>query len=103
MPCALPIRSEEHTSELQSHDNIVCRLMLEKKQASSCDSIAQNSPSSEAPPGAPGRRRCANLSLRAPRPAQALVRGGWLPLALFLLVDVLQREQDRALPARDLD
>src|SRR3954463_2570283 len=27
--CALP-RSEEHTSELQSHDNIVCRLLLEK-------------------------------------------------------------------------
>src|SRR3954462_5134620 len=24
-------RSEEHTSELQSHDNIVCRLLLEKK------------------------------------------------------------------------
>src|SRR3954464_3337134 len=32
MPCALPIRSEEHTSELQSHDNLVCRLLLEKKQ-----------------------------------------------------------------------
>src|SRR3954466_1826578 len=31
MPCALPIRSEEHTSELQSHDNLVCRLLLEKK------------------------------------------------------------------------
>src|SRR3954467_11137427 len=30
--CAL--RSEEHTSELQSHDNIVCRLLLvEKKPA----------------------------------------------------------------------
>src|SRR3954466_9658996 len=25
------IRSEEHTSELQSHDNLVCRLLLEKK------------------------------------------------------------------------
>src|SRR3954465_16095959 len=24
------IRSEEHTSELQSHDNLVCRLLLEK-------------------------------------------------------------------------
>src|SRR3954466_9672736 len=27
------IRSEEHTSELQSHDNLVCRLLLEKKPA----------------------------------------------------------------------
>src|SRR3954464_16103991 len=24
-------RSEEHTSELQSHDNLVCRLLLEKQ------------------------------------------------------------------------
>src|SRR5256885_13174897 len=28
-------RSEEHTSELQSPCNLVCRLLLEKKQASS--------------------------------------------------------------------
>src|SRR2546430_11412478 len=26
-----PVRSEEHTSELQSQSNIVCRLLLEKK------------------------------------------------------------------------
>src|SRR5437667_8293523 len=29
--CALPLRSEEHTSELQSHHDLVCRLLLEKK------------------------------------------------------------------------
>src|SRR2546427_5485524 len=28
------IRSEEHTSELQSQSNIVCRLLLEKKNVS---------------------------------------------------------------------
>src|SRR5260370_32701089 len=28
---ATPERSEEHTSELQSHLNLVCRLLLEKK------------------------------------------------------------------------
>src|SRR2546430_11754089 len=27
----LPVRSEEHTSELQSQSNLVCRLLLEKK------------------------------------------------------------------------
>src|SRR2546430_5455683 len=27
------VRSEEHTSELQSQSNLVCRLLLEKKQA----------------------------------------------------------------------
>src|SRR5690606_41911070 len=26
-----PVRSEEHTSELQSRENLVCRLLLEKK------------------------------------------------------------------------
>src|SRR5207302_9359848 len=28
----LPARSEEHTSELQSRENLVCRLLLEKKK-----------------------------------------------------------------------
>src|SRR5438034_7989223 len=30
-----PRRSEEHTSELQSHSELVCRLLLEKKKAPS--------------------------------------------------------------------
>src|SRR5260221_1791947 len=29
----LEYRSEEHTSELQSHSDLVCRLLLEKKRA----------------------------------------------------------------------
>src|SRR5260221_3437589 len=29
-----PERSEEHTSELQSHSDLVCRLLLEKKKSS---------------------------------------------------------------------
>src|SRR2546430_7382588 len=31
-PCAVSDRSEEHTSELQSQSNLVCRLLLEKKK-----------------------------------------------------------------------
>src|SRR5438034_7553130 len=34
------IRSEEHTSELQSHSDLVCRLLLEKKKKQ----IVNNSP-----------------------------------------------------------
>src|SRR5260370_10264121 len=30
-------RSEKHTSELQSHFNLVCRLLLEKKKNKRCD------------------------------------------------------------------
>src|SRR5438034_7098873 len=29
----LSLRSEEHTSELQSHSDLVCRLLLEKKKS----------------------------------------------------------------------
>src|SRR5438034_5073263 len=29
---AIVLRSEEHTSELQSHSDLVCRLLLEKKK-----------------------------------------------------------------------
>src|SRR5438270_6548294 len=31
------VRSEEHTSELQSQSNLVCRLLLEKKKASASE------------------------------------------------------------------
>src|SRR2546430_9024780 len=30
------VRSEEHTSELQSQSNLVCRLLLEKKKKKKC-------------------------------------------------------------------
>src|SRR2546426_9169870 len=33
--CDVAIRSEEHTSELQSPCNLVCRLLLEKKKSRS--------------------------------------------------------------------
>src|SRR2546426_4737834 len=32
VPCISPTRNEEHTSELQSPCNLVCRLLLEKKK-----------------------------------------------------------------------
>src|SRR5690606_39637534 len=32
LPGAADLRSEEHTSELQSRENLVCRLLLEKKK-----------------------------------------------------------------------
>src|SRR3954463_14285926 len=49
------VRSEEHTSELQSHDNLVCRLSLETRQIDRSNSrlCAQ---------GLSGDGRLANLS-----------------------------------------
>src|SRR5437773_8104929 len=36
-------RSEEHTSELQSHHDLVCRLLLEKKKQASTSMTASSS------------------------------------------------------------
>src|SRR2546430_7286188 len=38
-------RSEEHTSELQSQSNLVCRLLLEKKKKHTTNQAATNSTS----------------------------------------------------------
>src|SRR5256885_11876249 len=38
---ALQSRSEEHTSELQSPCNLVCRLLLEKKKNQHCYDVTQ--------------------------------------------------------------
>src|SRR2546430_13217235 len=41
--CEIFLRSEEHTSELQSQSNLVCRLLLEKKNK--IITLVENSPS----------------------------------------------------------
>src|SRR5260221_9797797 len=40
LPRAAEHRSEEHTSELQSHSDLVCRLLLEKKKKERITSVA---------------------------------------------------------------
>src|SRR5688572_32524465 len=42
-------RSEEHTSELQSQSNLVCRLLLEKKKAALTPALAGVGPIGYAP------------------------------------------------------
>src|SRR2546422_4650235 len=41
--CELALRSEEHTSELQSRLHLVCRLLLEKKKKKKCKIITKRS------------------------------------------------------------
>src|SRR5258708_19455878 len=38
-------RSEEHTSELQSPDHLVCRLLLEKKKKNTTSTVPYTTPS----------------------------------------------------------
>src|SRR2546430_7594331 len=61
-------RSEEHTSELQSQSNLVCRLLLEKKQIAMAPAGTGNSRSEEPGPNDSlnqilhvGTRCCASL------------------------------------------
>src|SRR5256885_4906540 len=45
VPDREPVRSEEHTSELQSPCNLVCRLLLEKKKKNHSQTRISNSAS----------------------------------------------------------
>src|SRR2546430_4005724 len=54
------LRSEEHTSELQSQSNLVCRLLLEKKKQNKFDTRAQH------PNRDPTARRLSPLPQSAP-------------------------------------
>src|SRR5260221_3208848 len=49
-------RSEEHTSELQSHSDLVCRLLLEKKKKETTNATR--------PASTPSRHSRANSSVR---------------------------------------
>src|SRR5688572_31562813 len=46
-------RSEEHTSELQSQSNLVCRLLLEKKKRKQCYSVTDSVAMPKSPPPPP--------------------------------------------------
>src|SRR2546427_2075379 len=43
----IPERSEEHTSELQSQSNLVCRLLLEKKKKTTANPILHTGTATE--------------------------------------------------------
>src|SRR2546430_11560246 len=57
-------RSEEHTSELQSQSNLVCRLLLEKKKNRSDSRARRNPPPTFSRRSKPARHT--DLARRAP-------------------------------------
>src|SRR5690554_4896240 len=77
----LSIRSEEHTSELQSRPHLVCRLLLEKKKEERARARGrrlrphkpphQSRPRPRAPPSAARRQPLPGPRQRAPGPADA--------------------------------
>src|SRR3954465_9004890 len=82
----MPIsRSEEHTSELQSHDNLVCRLLLEKKKKIHPVAVQFLVPPAS-PPLSCARPRRAGMSGAARARPEGLRRPGrsCLPFFFFL-------------------
>src|SRR3954466_10495773 len=81
--CAL--RSEEHPSELQSHDNLVCRLLLEKtKTAHTILERFTRAPPRDRLPAAPPRHGCVWPSFRERARIRVRARDGVLFTIFFL-------------------
>src|SRR2546430_9994350 len=57
-------RSEEHTSELQSQSNLVCRLLLEKKKLDSTDQMMQDLDDHQLPSSTCTYRYASHLYMR---------------------------------------
>src|SRR3954467_3925718 len=81
----LPIRSEEHTSELQSHDNLVCRLLLEKKAVTPVDIPARAAHTLPAHAQSLSRARPGGAAVRGGPLMQRAVRTCAVPAVFFFL------------------
>src|SRR3954465_3568236 len=83
----ITFRSEEHTSELQSHDNLVCRLLLEKKKTANwkphalCSRCVPGGPPCSVWRGADPLRRGAGIGGRTP-----LLHGRVSGIVFFLMI-----------------
>src|SRR4051795_7741431 len=75
--CKKNARSEEHTSELQSHSHLVCRLLLEKKTSfagSTTSAASVGSPSTAPSAETAAPLLCADAELRAQHDERPLGR-----------------------------
>src|SRR6266705_3208347 len=84
-------RSEEHTSELQSPYDLVCRLLLEKKKTLSKHSVFKNK-----------KTTTLKITMFAPTPAASLIsvislnRGSWLNLRKTCFFFLMKRRPPRS-------
>src|SRR2546430_9608093 len=84
--CIIP-RSEEHTSELQSQSNLVCRLLLEKKKntETTTSSLGRKYPSCDGAPRTGGSSHVLPTTCPAPQSnAWSLTIPAHLPTSLPL-------------------
>src|SRR5260221_3239373 len=86
LPLAHSKRSEEHTSELQSHSDLVCRLLLEKKNNCRRGDASQ--------PIFPGRWRCCENLLLTPVSVVSRIpfRGRLVGVGAFFLLSSVSKD-----------
>src|SRR6266571_2343188 len=75
-------RSEEHTSELQSHVNLVCRLLLEKKKKTPTRMRCSTTCPRPTSPQGPYCRTSRRTPPGSPR-GVGFIRGVWWSIAVF--------------------
>src|SRR3954467_595187 len=80
------LRSEEHTSELQSHDNLVCRLLLEKKTGPSPGRHRRRDGPRPPPPHLRRAGPPPPAALRPPTPTASARRPHPCALSFFLMI-----------------
>src|SRR5258708_16732944 len=68
-PPAATGRSEEHTSELQSPDHLVCRLLLEKKKKTTMQNEVQEAPRRNERTDSPDAVAATTADSTTPRPS----------------------------------
>src|SRR6202162_6178127 len=88
--CGRIIRSEEHTSELQSPPDLVCRLLLEKKENSPYRSVRSSSVSGARGLHGPDCALCVDLQFR--EQAGSLIFNVHLQSVLFFFNDTAPTE-----------
>src|SRR3954449_6651765 len=79
------LRSEEHTSELQSHSHLVCRLLLEKKK----HHMIRTQLAEQARHNSPAGHRCPHATSRTvtpPRPERPQALAFLSPCFFFFLM-----------------
>src|ERR1039457_6037456 len=90
-------RSEEHTSELQSPCNLVCRLLLEKKTTEETNTWPEHLGMTPAPHDH-NAVACPSLMLLAPSISSALVAGSGRPSLFFFFLMIRRPPRSTLFP-----
>src|SRR3954449_7586789 len=94
--CKTCARSEEHTSELQSHSPLVCRLLLEKKKTSNNLNTQRHETAPD--PSKPPPRRPSPLTVPCTEPLQPAPPSARHPCLFFFFLMIRRPPRSTLFP-----